>query len=148
MRFRADFQKIQNLKKFERFNRVWPNSIPKFLDRYIIFIFMWSFRAIAQILRKLELPQILFKNSKFHKITNRPSIVIKKVTTKGLWLLFTGVTNSISISQMAYEWSGFKKLKIGHTHTHTHIHTFGRHLKITFFNDFHIIISKFVFTKT
>ena len=47
--FRANFQKIQNLKKFERFNRCEPNSIPKVLDRYIIFL--CSFRTIARILR-------------------------------------------------------------------------------------------------
>ena len=29
--FRGYFQKIQNLKKFERFNRLWLNSIPKVL---------------------------------------------------------------------------------------------------------------------
>ena len=57
--FRANFQKIQNLKKFECFNRFWPNSVPKVLHRYIIFVF--SFRTIAQILRKLELPRTFFK---------------------------------------------------------------------------------------
>ena len=50
--FRGNFQKIQNLKKFERFNRFWPNYIPKVDDWYIIF--MCSFRIISQILRKLE----------------------------------------------------------------------------------------------
>ena len=33
--FRANFRKIQNLKKFERFDRFWPNSTPKVLDRYL-----------------------------------------------------------------------------------------------------------------
>ena len=38
--FRANFQKIKNLKKFERFNRFWLNSMPKVLDRYIIFVYI------------------------------------------------------------------------------------------------------------
>ena len=37
IQFRANFQKIQNLEKFERLNRFWPNAISKILDRYIIF---------------------------------------------------------------------------------------------------------------
>ena len=55
-------RKVQNLKKFERSDRFWPNSIPEFLDRCIIFV--CSFRMIAQILRKLKLPDI------FQKILN------------------------------------------------------------------------------
>ena len=47
--------KIQNLKKFKRFNRFWPNSITKVLDQYIIFV--CSLRTVAQVLQKLELPQ-------------------------------------------------------------------------------------------
>ena len=50
--FRANVQKIQNLKKFECLNRFWPNSIPKVLDQCNIFV--CGFRTIAQILRKLE----------------------------------------------------------------------------------------------
>ena len=52
-----NFEEI--LKKFERLNRFQPNSIPKVLNRYIIFV--CSFRAITYILRKLELPQTFFK---------------------------------------------------------------------------------------
>ena len=50
--FWKNSQKIQNLKKFERSNRFWPNSIPKFLDGCNIFL--CSFRTIARILRKLN----------------------------------------------------------------------------------------------
>ena len=32
--FRANFQKIQDLKEIDRFDRFWPNSIPKILDQY------------------------------------------------------------------------------------------------------------------
>ena len=60
--FTGNLKKIQNLKKFERFNRFWANSIPKVLDRFIIFVCI--FRTIAQILRKLELPQTFFKKFK------------------------------------------------------------------------------------
>ena len=60
--FRKNSQEIQNLKKFERFNRFSPNSIPKFLDRCNIFV--CSFRATAQILRKLELPRPFFEKFK------------------------------------------------------------------------------------
>ena len=49
-----NLEQVTNLKKFERSNRVWPNSIPQILNRYIIFV--CTFGAIAQILRKLELP--------------------------------------------------------------------------------------------
>ena len=68
-KFRENFRKIKNLKKFERSNRFWPNSIPKILDRCIIFI--CNFRTMAQILRKLELPKTFSKNSKSHKIRSR-----------------------------------------------------------------------------
>ena len=61
-RFRGNFQKVPNLKKFDRFNRFWPNSIPKVHDRYIIFVY--SFKTIAEILRKLEPPQIFFNKFK------------------------------------------------------------------------------------
>ena len=44
-------------------NRFLPNSMPKVIDRYIIFA--CSFRMMAQILRKLELLQTFFKNFKF-----------------------------------------------------------------------------------
>ena len=57
--FWKNSQKIQNLKKFKRFNRFWPNSIPKFLDE--CYIFVCSFRTIARILRKLELPRPFFQ---------------------------------------------------------------------------------------
>ena len=57
--FRENFQKIENLKKFEHFNRFGLNSIPTVLDKYIIF--MCNFRTIAEILRKLELPQTFVK---------------------------------------------------------------------------------------
>ena len=36
--FRENFQENQNLKKFERFNRFWSNSITKVLGRCIIFV--------------------------------------------------------------------------------------------------------------
>ena len=78
-------QKIENMKKFEQLSLFWPNSIPQVLDQYIIFV--CSFRTIAQILRKLELPRPFFKKLKSHKITNRASIVMKMVTIKGSWLL-------------------------------------------------------------
>ena len=52
--FGVNFQKIHNLKKFEGPHRFLPNSIPKVLDWYIIFV--CSFRTIAQVLRKLQLP--------------------------------------------------------------------------------------------
>ena len=51
-----------NLTKFERINRFWPNSIPKFFDGCNIFV--CSFRTIARILRKLELPRPFFKKFK------------------------------------------------------------------------------------
>ena len=60
--FWKNSQQIENLKKFERFNRFWPNSIPKFLNRCNIFV--CSFRTIGQILRKLELPRRFFKEFK------------------------------------------------------------------------------------
>ena len=44
--FTAHFQQIQNLKK-ECFDRFWLNSIPKIVDRCIIFV--CSFRTISQI---------------------------------------------------------------------------------------------------
>ena len=49
--FWKNSEKIQNLKKFERFNRFWPNLIPKFLDGFNIFV--CSFRTIARISHKL-----------------------------------------------------------------------------------------------
>ena len=60
--FRENFQKIQNLKKFKRSNRFWSNSIPKVLDRFIIFVCI--FRTLAQILRMSDLPQTFFKKFK------------------------------------------------------------------------------------
>ena len=57
--FLVNFQKIQNLKKFKRFSRLWPNSISKFLDQYNISV--CSLSTIARILRKLELPRPFFK---------------------------------------------------------------------------------------
>ena len=59
---RKNSQKIQNLKKFERFNRFWPNSIPKFLDGCNTFV--CSFRTLARILRKLKLARSIFKKFK------------------------------------------------------------------------------------
>ena len=63
--FSANFQKIQNLKISERFNRLWRNSLPKVLYRYIIN--ERSFTAIAQVSHNLELTQT-FKNKNFMKI--------------------------------------------------------------------------------
>ena len=60
--FRANLKTNKNLKKSERLNRFWRNSLPKVLYRYIIFA--WSVRMIAQILQKLELPQTFFKTLK------------------------------------------------------------------------------------
>ena len=60
--FWENSQKIKNLKKFEPSNRFRPNLIPKFLDRYNIFL--CRFRMKAQILRKLELPRPVFKKFK------------------------------------------------------------------------------------
>ena len=120
--FRANFQKIQTLEKFERFNRFWPNSIPKVLDRYIIFVCI--FRAIAQILRKLELYHRLFsKNSKSHKIFKWASICMKIVTIERAWLLHWCTKFQLYIPQAIYELSGFEKLKIGHACAHRHTHT-------------------------
>ena len=81
----SKFSKNSKSQIFESFNRFWPHSVPQVLVRYIIFV--CSFRTIAQTLRKLELPQTFSKYSKSHKITNRPSIVMKIVTIKGLSLL-------------------------------------------------------------
>ena len=53
-------QKNQNLKKFKRFNRFWPNSIPKFLVWYIVYFGVGlgsSFRknvATTPIFEKIE----------------------------------------------------------------------------------------------
>ena len=60
--FTTNFQKIQNLKKFELLNRFWSNSIQKVLDRCIIIVCIS--RTIAQILRKLQVPQTFFKKFK------------------------------------------------------------------------------------
>ena len=60
--FWKNSQKIRNVTRFERFNRFWPNSIPKFLHGYNIFV--CSFRTIARILQKLELPRPFFKKFK------------------------------------------------------------------------------------
>ena len=128
--FGKNSQKIQNLKKFERFNRFWPNSIPKFLDGCNIFV--WSFRTIARISRKLELPRPFFKNSKSHKITNRASIVMKIVTIKGLWLLYWRTKFHIDISSRLWVIGVSNVENRTHTHTRKHAHTSGRQLKITF----------------
>ena len=56
------FKKKFEINKFEGFNRFWPNSISKVLDRYIIFV--CSSRTIAQILRKVELPRTFKKKFK------------------------------------------------------------------------------------
>ena len=126
--FCKNSQKIQNLKKFERFNRFWPNSIPKFLGGCNIFV--CSFRTIARILRKLELPRPFFKRFNSHKITNRASNVMKIVTIKGLWSLHWRTKFHIDISsRLSYR--GFKRLK-SDTYTHAHTHTSGLQLKIKF----------------
>ena len=120
--FWENFQKIQNLKKFQRFNRLWPNLIPKFLDGCNIFV--CSSRTIARSLRKLELPRPFSKNSKFHKIINRASIVMKIVTIKGLRLLHWRTKFHIDISSRLWviEVSNVKN----RTHTHTRTHTYIR----------------------
>ena len=126
--FWKNSQKIQNLKKFERFNRFWPNLIPKFLDGCNIFV--CSFRTIARILRKLELPRS--KNSKSHKITNRASIVMKIVTVKRLWLLHWRTIFHIDISSRLWVIGVLNVAHRTHTHTHTHTHTSGWQLKSPF----------------
>ena len=45
---------------------------------------MISFRTIARILRKLELPRPFSKKSKSYKITNPASFAMKTVTIKEL----------------------------------------------------------------
>ena len=117
--FWKNSQKIQNLKKIERFNRFWPNSIPKFLIRCNIFV--CSFRTIARILRKLDLPRPFFKNYNSHKITNRASIVMKIVTIEGLWLLHWRTKFHIDISSRLWV-IGVSNVE-NRTHTHTHTHT-------------------------
>ena len=37
LKFGVSFQKTKNVQKFEHFHRFWPNTILKFLDRYILF---------------------------------------------------------------------------------------------------------------
>ena len=72
--FTANFQKIQNLKKFERFNRFRPNSVPKVLDRYIIFA--CSLRMIARIQRKLDIFQKIqnpIKSQNGHQLVRKSS---------------------------------------------------------------------------
>ena len=59
---RANLQKIQNLKKFERFNRFWPNLIPKVLDRYIMFV--CNFRMVPQIFTKVRATKTFFRKFK------------------------------------------------------------------------------------
>ena len=124
--FWKNSQKIQNLKKFECFNRFRPNSIPKFVDECNIFV--CSFRTIARILRKLELPRPFFK--KF-KIPYLESQIGHQLSWKQSRLkccdCFTSVPNFISIAQAVYELSNRT-----HAHTHTHTDTSGLQLKITF----------------
>ena len=133
--FWENYQKIQKLKKFERFNRFWPNSIPKFLDRYNIFVY--SFRTIARILRKLDvLYHVLFsKNLKSHKIINSAWIIMKIVTIKGLWLLYWCTKFHIDISsrwRVIGVWNvEYRK----HSPIRTHTHTSERQLKIKFLDD-------------
>ena len=93
---------------------------------------MCSFRTIARILRKLELPRPFFKNSKFHKITNRTSIIMKIVTIKGLWLLYWRTKFHIDISSHLWVIGISNVENRTHTHTRAHAHTSGRQLKITF----------------
>ena len=119
--FWKNSQTIQNLKKFERFNRFWPNSLPKFLDGCNILV--CSFRTIARILRKLELPCCFSKNSKFHKITNRASIVMKIVTIKGLWLLHCRTKFHIDIASGLWVIGVSDVENRTHTHTRTYIQT-------------------------
>ena len=63
----------------------------------------------------------LKKKLKFHKITNLASIIIKIVTTKGLWLLHWCIKFHIDIS--SHFCVGFENVK---NRTHTHIHTYIR----------------------
>ena len=118
--FWKNSQKIQNLKKFECFNRFWPNSIPKFLDGCNIFV--CSFRTIARKFTKVRATP-----SFFQKIQNSiKSQIGHQLSWKWSRLkccdCITGAPNFISISQAVYELSGFQTLKIGHIHTHTHTH--------------------------
>ena len=111
--------KIKNRKNFERFNRFLPNSIPKFLDQYDIFV--CGFRTKARILRKLELPRPFFKKS--HKITNRASLVMKTVTIKGLWLLHWCTKFHIDVSSRLWVIGVWNVKNRTHTHTRTYAHT-------------------------
>ena len=81
--FGRKIQNIQNLKKFKRFNRFWSNSIPKVLDRCIIFVCI--FRTIALIFVKFE-PHLYHRHfskySKSHKISDWASICMKIVKSK------------------------------------------------------------------
>ena len=58
-KFQLEILKFSEVIQFERSNRFSTNSIPKVLDRYIIFV--CNFKMITQILRNLELPQTLFE---------------------------------------------------------------------------------------
>ena len=153
--FWKNSQQIQNLKKFECFNRFWPNSIPKLIVECNIFVY--SFRTIARISRKARKSyHVLFpKNSKSHKITDGASIVIKILTIKGFWLLHWCTKFHIGISSRLWVIGVWNVRNRAHLHARTHTHTSGRQLKITFFDVLDYseysdtnISEKFFFTKT
>ena len=100
--FWVNSQIIQNLKKFERFNRFLPNSLPKFLDW--CYIFVCCFRMTARILRKLELPRPFFKKFKIPYLWLLHCTKFHIDISSGLWVI--GVWN---VENRA------------HTHTHTYI---------------------------
>ena len=140
--FWKNSQKIQNLKKFECFNRLWPNSIPKFLDGCNIFV--CSFRTIARILRKLDVPRPFFKKFKI--------VTVQVATASQAYQI------SYRYLKPFMSYRGFKRWKSDtytHAHTHTHTHTSRRQLKITFLDVWHYseysdtdISKKTFFTKT
>ena len=123
--FWKNSQKIQNLKKFERINRFWPNLIPKFLCGCNIFV--CSFRTITRILRKLELPHPFFK--KFKIPWNHKSCINCHENSHDQRVVIASLVYQISHRYLKpfMSYRGFKRWKWdthAHTHTcaHTHIH--------------------------
>ena len=121
---------MKNLKKFERLNGFWPNSIPKFLDRYNILV--CSFRTIDRILRKLELPRPFFKNIKILQ-NNKSGINKCHENSHDLRAVIALLVYEISYRylKLLMSYRGLKLWK-SDTHAHTHTHTSGRQLKSRF----------------
>ena len=111
------WKKIQNLEKCQRFNRFWSNSIPKFLDRFNIFVY--SFRMIARVLQKLELPCPFFK--KFKIPWNHKSAINCHEKSHD-YRVVIALLVSYRYLKPFMSYRGFKRWK-SDTHAHTHIHT-------------------------